>query len=253
MLHVHYFGRIFAQRNSRDFCDKNKIILIEDCAHIIHPSVCDKWVGDYLFFSPHKYFPVKNSGVLYSKDKIQSNMQRDKLLFPYLWFIKNIIKRVLLSIKRYNDVSSCELIFSGEVVLPDYKIPSAKEIQLLQNITNNLDNIIELRNINLNKLKTLLINYDSWELLIDYNGNIPYIVGMNCFNSKVMIERYEILINNNCPVMSWPDLPNELKNNMDEYKKEINRTKNTIFFFIHHQLDMNRYIKDIKGVLDKLK
>ena len=43
------------QENSRDFCDKNNIVLIEDCAHVIHPSVSNIWVGDYLFFSAQTF------------------------------------------------------------------------------------------------------------------------------------------------------------------------------------------------------
>jgi hypothetical protein len=49
--------------------------------------------------------------------------------------------------------------------------------------------------------------------------------------------------------MIWPDLPNEIKDN-SKYINAVEKTKNTIYFFIHEQLNIERYINDIKDILE---
>ena len=77
ILVIHYFG--FIRKNLdklRSLCDKEKIILIEDCAHAMdsfyrtkNSSPIGKY-GDYAFYSIHKYLPTKDGGFYtYSKDK----------------------------------------------------------------------------------------------------------------------------------------------------------------------------------------
>ena len=38
-MHVHYFGQVTSLIESRRICDEHDMKLIEDCAHLIHPSV----------------------------------------------------------------------------------------------------------------------------------------------------------------------------------------------------------------------
>ena len=111
MLQVHYFGKIMPQENSRDFCDKNNIVLVEDCAHVIHPSISNKWVGDYLFFSVHKHFPVKNGGVLYSKNDFKYETSVHNMIFPYVWYIKNIAKKLYCLLKNYIKLHQTKFYF----------------------------------------------------------------------------------------------------------------------------------------------
>ena len=74
ILVIHYFG--FFQRNIlslRDHCIKEKIILIEDCAHAFNGlfrkdnELFPGQIGNYAFYSIHKYLPTKDGGVGYAK------------------------------------------------------------------------------------------------------------------------------------------------------------------------------------------
>ncbi len=247
MLHVHYFGKIMTQENSRDFCDKNNIVLIEDCAHVIHPSVSNIWVGDYLFFSLHKHFPVKNGAILYSKNDFKYEISANNMTFPYVWYLKNIAKKTLLSFKKVYKTSSHKVLFSNIKIKPTYKQPSLKEINYLNKLAKNLNEIIDIKRQNFEKLKRLLESYDGWTSLVDFQKeDLPYVLGMNCYDSDIMHKRFKSLGKLGCPVMIWPDLPAELKKDLDRYSEDVRRVKNTIFFFLHHQLDVDMYMKDVQ-------
>ncbi len=249
MVHVHYFGKIITQQNSRDFCDKNNIVLIEDCAHVIHPSLSNIWVGDYLFFSLHKHFPAKNGAILYSKNKFKLTIRN--MTFPYMWYAINIAKKILLSFKKVYKTSSPEVIFSNIKIKPTYRQPALKEVNYLNKLTKNLTEIIENKRQNFEKLKRLLDSYGGWSLIVDFQKeDLPYIVGMKCDDSDIMIKRFTSLGKLGCPVMIWPDLPSELKKDLDRYSEDVNRVKKTIFFFIHHQLDIDTYIEDVKYAMN---
>jgi dTDP-4-amino-4,6-dideoxygalactose transaminase len=68
LLVIHYFG--ICQNDMeiiRNLCNQNEIILIEDCAHAFHIGMPEQKlgiVGDYSFYSVHKYLPVKSGGIL---------------------------------------------------------------------------------------------------------------------------------------------------------------------------------------------
>lgn len=68
LLVIHYFG--ICQNNMeaiRELCNQNGILLIEDCAHAFHIGMPEQKlgiVGDYAFYSVHKYLPVKSGGIL---------------------------------------------------------------------------------------------------------------------------------------------------------------------------------------------
>lgn len=248
-LHVHYFGRIKNQNKSREFCNNNKLKLIEDCAHIIHHSVSKNWVGDYLFFSPHKHFPIKNAAVLYSMKSLDSIRERDKVSFPYVWFIKNLIKRYLIKLMPRNSSGTYNVKFSNDQKIIDYCIPSDMEINLLNSYVNRVEHIKNIRKSNLKQLKNCFSNFSSLEILSD-TDYVPYILGINFIKENVQ-KYYESFLASSVPVMLWPDLPEEIKNR-DEFLVDIDRTKNTIFFFLHEQININDYIKKIKVVLDAL-
>ena len=251
MLHVHYFGKIITQQNSRVFCDKNNIVLIEDCAHVIHPSISNIWVGDYLFFSLHKHFPVKNGAILYSKNDFKYEISAQNMTFPYMWYMKNIAKKTFLSFKKIYKTSSYKVLFSNIKIKPTYKQPSLKELNYLNSLTKNLNEIIETKRQNFKKLRELLESYDGWSLLVDFQKeDLPYVLGMNCCDRDIMHKRFKSLGKLGCPVMIWPDLPSELKKDLDSYSEDIRRVKNTIFFFLHHQLDIDMYRKNVQRAMN---
>lgn len=80
LLIVHYFG--FCKNDLskiRKICDKNDIVLVEDCAHAFQLYL-DKEVlgtiGDYSIYSMHKHLAVETGGIL------RTNTGKIKLLAP---------------------------------------------------------------------------------------------------------------------------------------------------------------------------
>jgi dTDP-4-amino-4,6-dideoxygalactose transaminase len=70
LLLIHYFG--FPQKQVfkiRDFCKRNDVHLIEDCAHSLYGKLGESdlgSIGDFSFFSIHKSIPSETGGFLRS-------------------------------------------------------------------------------------------------------------------------------------------------------------------------------------------
>lgn len=84
LLIIHYFG--FCQ-NRMDIivklCKQNDVVLIEDCAHTMLSSVAEGdlgCLGDFSFYSIHKYLAAENGGCL----KINNPKYFNVLQYPYL-------------------------------------------------------------------------------------------------------------------------------------------------------------------------
>ncbi|MDX7998860.1 perosamine synthetase-related protein [Xenorhabdus sp. Reich] len=67
-LIIHYFG--FCRSDMikiRNICDKNNVILVEDCAHAFHLGKEKQLIGnygDFSFYSIHKYLATESGGIL---------------------------------------------------------------------------------------------------------------------------------------------------------------------------------------------
>lgn len=86
LLVIHYFGFCRNDLNViRQICDANQIILVEDCAHAFHIGSHREAlgiVGDFSFYSVHKYLPVSSGGILKKitkKIRLENIPNRDKM------------------------------------------------------------------------------------------------------------------------------------------------------------------------------
>ena len=250
LIHVHYFGQATSQNDSRRLCDKYGIQLIEDCAHLIHSDIHSHWMGDFLLFSPHKYFPVAQGGMLYKKKQCKCEKAGSAVLFPWLWYLKQFVKRYLpfLRSKRKHP----GLVWSAQSEKPTLKSPSFVEKELLESIVDDLDLVIEKRRINREILTEKLLKYGGWWELSDFQRkDVPYLLGMRCSSLEVANKRRTLLSQAGAPVMQWPDLPVEIRGKKETYQKDIQRTEETIYFFLHEQLDILQYVECIHKALNE--
>ena len=250
LLYVHYFGRIQGQQKIDQFCKQHDISLIEDCAHVIHPSVHNSWVGDFLVFAPHKFFSVAHGGVLYRREGEIRPVKRSGKAeqFPWLWYLKGIAKR---SIPRKRKDVSGEVVWSSHRADPGYFEPSFYEHSLLDDEVGKLNEKIEKRRLNRRQLSHLLSEYDRWRALVIFSEDeIPYLYGMLCDSTDVADQRFQQLRNFGVPVMKWPDLPGEIRGVVErDYPADKLRTTNTLYFSLHEQLDIGRYTQMIRKAL----
>lgn len=95
-LLVHYFGFSFASDRSQAFCQKHKLILIDDCAHFLAEDL-SKMLGEAQIFGIRKILPVPDGGILYMKDipvvmpqnlPNQKSIHRSILKMLLQWFLQ---------------------------------------------------------------------------------------------------------------------------------------------------------------------
>lgn len=69
ILVAHYFGFLQNISPIREFCDRNNIALVEDCAHTFFGGTAESPIGnqsDYMIASTLKFFPIFDGGCLAS-------------------------------------------------------------------------------------------------------------------------------------------------------------------------------------------
>ena len=104
-LLVHYFGSLNAIDQARNFCNQKRAKLIEDAAHFMSPVGGIGTVGDFVCYSPLKFFPVPDGGLLVVRDSEQAE-KFQKIIGelpktvpdPFQWTIKHFkrsLKRLL--------------------------------------------------------------------------------------------------------------------------------------------------------------
>lgn len=163
VLIIHYFGFSRINMDSiKSLCEKNDVILVEDCAHAFYLDDKTSKVGaygDYSFYSLHKYLAVSTGGLL----KINNNMLPIPKLSP-----EDII-----------EFSALERFASS-----DFK------------------KIAEIRRDNYKSYQEKLINNDNIDVLFDLNHNdIPQtfpIFVKNGLREKL----YFYLLDNNIPTVA---------------------------------------------------
>jgi perosamine synthetase len=80
LLITHYFGFPQNLQQIREFCDRHKLILIEDCAHAFFGEYNGRplgSVGDYAICSSMKFFPTYDGGCLISSRETIKNIRLD--------------------------------------------------------------------------------------------------------------------------------------------------------------------------------
>lgn len=78
LLVTHYFGFPQNLQQIRAFCDKQKLVLIEDCAHAFFGEYCGRPLGsfgDYAICSSMKFFPTYDGGCLISSRETIKDIQ----------------------------------------------------------------------------------------------------------------------------------------------------------------------------------
>lgn len=65
---IHFFGRAGDATGARAFCDRHGARLVEDATHVLRPVDGIGEAGDFVCFSPRKFFDIPDGGVLVVRD-----------------------------------------------------------------------------------------------------------------------------------------------------------------------------------------
>jgi len=237
IMMVHYFGQSQDISAFQSFCNKHKLLLIEDNAHGHggtfngQPLGC---FGDIGISSPRKTLNTISGGVLWLKNsKLESTPDipiypvslnqhvKRSLLNPYLK-LKHFIKKALQNRPSFEDPRAFR-----EPLMPDYDIDRWSK------------NIIE--QTDWDKLrKTRQAVYYNWQDFALDNGLTPVFEKLHpeanpwCFpayakDQQEAIKWFDWGWDNNEYVFSWPSLPEEV---LTKQGKSFDRWKRLVCFGI---------------------
>lgn len=244
LIHVHYFGKIAFQEEIKNTADYIKSILIEDCAHIISPISYDKWVGDYIIFSPYKFYALPICNLTLSKKTLWENTQERK--FPFIWILKQLLKKYL---KRNKSVKWHRNITYNQAK-PKKISPNKVVSNLAIDFLNNFNQYKNQRILISKALIKLLLTFPGWRLLINFNNqDNPYLIAMICDTKKIAKERFNALNKKEQIVFQWPDIPYELNEDFNKKEQVLDLYDRVICFPIHHHFNISEHINRINKIM----
>ena len=238
---VHYFGRITSQEKSQRLAVRYGALLVEDCAHVISPAVADTWCGDYLMFSPHKFFPVPPMGLLISKQPVVTT-PRSARHFPLIWIIKNLVK-TFVKYRRSAAPSRCQ---SGQSETVPQRVPHRSVIKAVINCMHKLEQVSRTRQQNIQRLLEAIRTVSGWEVALDpEESKSLYLLPVKCETTAIAKNRYRLLNQTEQIVMYWPDLPFEIKRDRMIEQQCLILREHTLFFMVHHRMNLERVTRII--------
>lgn len=246
MVHVHYFGNVTGQAQSRNLADHLGAQLIEDCAHVISPEAHHSWVGDFLTFSPHKNFPLPKLGLVICRDILDLSTSMSSIGPLFSWIVRQIAPRILNKAPKPH----WGRVWSGGTTKLDLKSPNGLSIHAACLYLKCYESAARKREENVSLLKKTLSSVPGWEIFsICANDGVTYLFGMICETPKLAERRYVKLNKHVQLVMQWPDLPAELLVQDYETKHVCDWVDRVLFFFIHQQLDTVKWVDEITSAI----
>lgn len=248
-LHVNFFGKIVGNKKSKEFANDIGATLIEDCAHIMSPFQSNKFYGDYIIFSPHKFFAIPTISLVLTNCSLNFYKIRSFESVPYIWLFKQLIKIIFKINYRNRDYKETKPIKENL----NFVSPNLITINVAKNYLSDFKFASEKRIANANLLKERFKKNNLYDQVINFEkGCVPYLFGIKFHNKKVADRMYNSLTKNEYLVMRWPDLPfeiNEINNHLQ--KRCLDRVSQTLFFFVHQNLKKHDWMKKIDKILEE--
>lgn len=248
IIHVHYFGCVSGQEQSRNLANRLGARLIEDCAHVISPEANHSWLGDYLVFSPHKNFPLPKIGLVICGGKFDLSTGASSVRPLLSWIVRQIAPRV------FNKPSKTRWgrVWSAGTTKFDVGLPSDLSVRAANLYLKCYEAAARKRAENVSLLKEMLSTVPGWKIFGScVNDGATYLFGMVCDTPELAKKRYEILNNRVRLVMQWPDLPVELLKLDCSTKQVCDWVDRALFFTVHQQLDTLRWAKEIENAIEQ--
>ena len=256
-LLVHYFGFEMPTKKAVNFCKKNKMFLIEDCAHSIVPRIEKDGIGthgDAAIFGLRKALPIPHGGFLYMKNiKYIKPYEVSGEEGIYRSTYKMMIQWLLCKLK-FKKIIKFDAIRKG-------KIQTFPKNYSLFNFQEDMD-IISRKITNTVKIKDILVKRTNNYLYYKKHlANISNIVVPNSFEIKknqttpwvffFYYDKAEELINfllkYGIPASDFPAMhPNVVGKN--EYSLEYNLYLKSVTLPVHQDLSEN----DLDYIIKKI-
>lgn len=261
-----FIGKNFSDKEQLYFYQlkkKYEAWLIQDATHCIDFNDVDCKYSDFTCLSPYKFFSLPYGALYYSNSKFLdkneiSFLKNEKLTIEYLekklekinfkknnniklfifWLLKSLITFFYpkIKIKEFNDDYYLENINlfphpKTNYILKNYIFFKYKKIEILkfrikQSALKWKKTLLKLNFKNIDKIKIDEININS--------TSTPYFLKINSAPDTIF-EFYNYLKNKKIPVLTWPNLSKNIKQNAIKYNAN-NLRKSIIYVSLNYQV-----------------
>jgi selenocysteine lyase/cysteine desulfurase len=254
-LLVHYFGYGANVGAAKEFCDEFGVYLIEDGAHAIGPSEAIGQIGDFVIYSPYKFFAVPDGGLLLIRNKNIAKSVREIFAAKrqgapasLVWKIKRFIQKIMpQSLLRFR-AAKANIEFNVDP--PTYALARQRNLspyarRLLSSVASMQARICAMRKQNALKIRAKIETIENCSALFsaEEEGAVPYRFVLKVEDNHMAIKMFNQLRLLGWPVESWPDLAPEVLAAPEKYSAAIKLRQTTLLLPIHHTLDLNPLIR----------
>lgn len=245
---VHYFGRTADLSQATQFCGEVNAILVEDATQSIGPGNGVGTTGEFVLYSPYKFFAVPDGGLMVVRSfetgqevREIANEFKPRSPNPLNWILKRSLQKLVPSLVSFLKLQRPSLDFSQDPttrVLDRTVFASPTARRMLGLYGKDRTSISRLRKSNAQLLRKIFEH--KTEAVPKYTeleeGGSPYrfvLRSENQFEAKYL---FNTLVKNAVPVESWPDLPPEVKLRPAIHSTAINLRETLLFLPVHQSI-----------------
>ena len=260
-LFVHYFGQLSDCQGVRAFCNERKTLIIEDCTQVMVPWGKLEAVGDFVIYSPHKWFAMPDGAILVIRPKnlqkfnsnlndIQDSFNSEISLLPEKkhsvrkWGVKQLILSLCpflwhLRKGKTHESKLSNLVFSNT---PSHQ--SELGLRLLYKMIpyiestgwKRFDNFAILERAFEHTNKPFLKTYSPFSYLFGLRYS-------TCEDASQSIQNFRSI---GLPCFQWPDLPPEVLDNHKIHAEAFKLSKDSVYLPVHHGLKPRKLISKLR-------
>lgn len=260
-IFTHYFGKYFANiSRAKEICKNHNAVLIEDCAHVMYPTGKMGTSGDFVIYSPHKQFPIKDGGVLVCNENGQkpivaelSNWIKERYnTLPAAslesgWYMKKALQKLLPIHRGLTYYSGIHNSTDKEALHDAEKISQGSYNTLCDFEYIDFKKAAYIRRDNLEMMNYIINSrYPDIVPLMDSGVDTPYFAAYSLENIKDKEKITKEMIEAGFTVLYWPDLPYQL-NGVEDHDEMKKLSENVIVLPIHQELNPQKLAKKFLG------
>ncbi|MCW7497037.1 peptidoglycan bridge formation glycyltransferase FemA/FemB family protein [Leptospira levettii] len=253
---VHYFGQPANLIESVSFCKKWNTWLIEDAAHVLKavPGVGD--FGDFIIYSPHKHLAIPDGALMLFRGGGPSQIDTGECnlaLFSevladlaknegnssseaYIWILKRVLQLIgFRKINRKSDFLIKRPSFEQVSQNPRMSIIGKRLIPFELKRIDELEKIREEITIKWNVILKYFFNFSNFELSLSRFSR--YLACFRFANKFEAEKAYMELFKSELPVLTWPNLPQEVLDDSTSHNSAIEERLTRIFLPIHENVN----------------
>jgi len=232
---VHYFGREAESQNARAFCDEVGALLFEDAAHVMRPRGTIGRHGDLICYSPNKFFPVPDGGLLVVRGRELSRcvakaaQGQPRACAPAIhWVAKRLVRsirrRIMLPRKppRPLPPTTLDAELSDTASFDQLWMSRYSRWRLERSFrSNEADQLANALLAGHRHLSSCLAGYGDMQPISFADHLIPYLTVMRCNNESRAARYLNELRSAGVEAFTWPGLPPEVRADQGHHREAL--------------------------------